>query len=57
MTSKDKAGRLLISSCTFWGRCILWATARGGCRSSLSSCEFGFCYEAGLNKMAYAGQG
>ena len=32
-------------------------TAAGGCRSSLSFCEFGFCYEVGLNKMAYAGQG
>ena len=32
-------------------------TARAGCRRSLSFCEFAFCYEVGLNEMAYAGQG
>ena len=54
MTSKDKAGRLFIS----FGEGVFCGPHRAGwCCSSLSFCEFGFCYEVGLNKMAYAGQG
>ena len=57
MTSKDKAGWLFISYANFGEGVFCGPHCAGGCRSSLSFCEFSFCHEVGLNKMAYDGQG
>ena len=52
MTSKGKAGRLLVSLCTFGGRFIWWASPLA---SFLRVRFLILFYEGGVNKMADAG--